>query len=211
MPLCGPIPGLTLADGTLPGKAGLRQFLTSNKVDSVPLFRELAAQIEGVFAAGIVPDHLDTHQHFALFPLATSIVLTLAEKYDIPSLRLPVPVEPTTDDPDGELGEELSLYRSLAPACVKRFRESGFATPDGLFGMPLLDRLNVQTLAAVLPHVPPGRWELMVHPGYPDGVAPFSGEARQEEVMALTSPAIAALLHRCGIIPMNFRELACEF
>lgn len=207
LPLCGAIDGLTTAAGDFPGKAGLRRFLAREEVDPAPLHRELAAQVEQLLSAGIVPDHLDTHQHFFLFPAAAPLVLALAEEYDIRALRLPTPAEPSSADPGSELGAELALYRRLAPLCTELVRGRRVATPDGLFGMPLLNRLNQQSLIETLCHLPDGCWELMVHPGYPDGSVPFAGEARQVELSALSSPAVAAELRRCGITPISFREL----
>ena len=211
MPLRGAITGLTGVTDAFPGKTELRRFLARGEADPAPLYRELAAQIEKVLAAGIVPDHLDTHQHFSLYPVATTILLDLAREYAIPALRLPAPVEPPAVDPGSELGEEMSLYRRLSPAFTAQVRGSGLATPDGLFGMPLLNRLNQETLLATLRSIPAGTWELMVHPGYPDDNSPFSGAARHTELVALTSPIIAAELRRCGITPINFRELTCGF
>lgn len=211
MPLRGPIAGLTNVAGAFPGKAELRRFLAAREVDPAPLYRELAAQIEKVIAAGLIPDHLDTHQHFSLYPVATTILLDLAREYAIPALRLCAPVEPLPADPAGELGADLALYRRLAPAFTAQVRSSGLAMPDGLFGMPLLNRLNQEALLTTLHSIPAGTWELMVHPGYPDNNSPFSGTARQEELIALTAPTIAATLHRCGIVSINFRELACGF
>lgn len=209
MPLCGPIAGLTTDGGEFPGKTGLRRYLAGKEVDPVPLYRELATQIEKVLAAGLIPDHLDTHQHFSLFPAATTLLLALARKYNIPSLRLSSPVESPQDDPDGELGADLALYRRLAPAFAAQIRGSGLAIPDGLLGMPLLNRLNQETLLAILHSLPAGTWELMVHPGYPDNNSSFSGAARHTELLALTAPVSAATLQHCGIIPISFRELTC--
>lgn len=209
MPLNGAIPGLTTASGAFPGKAGLRRFLAGTEIDPVPLYLELADQIERVSAAGIVPTHLDTHQHFFLYPLAGAIVLALAHDYAIPALRLPAPAEHPDADPGGELGAELALYRRLAPSFVAQVRASGMAIPDGLLGMPLLNRFNQQTLVAILRSLPVGTWELMVHPGYPDAADPFCGAERQVELAALTSPVVAAELRRCAITLMTFRELTC--
>lgn len=209
VPLTGAIPGLTTAQGLFPGKAGLRSFLDEDKFDPVCVYRELAAQIERILAAGVVPDHLDTHQHFFLYPAATALVLELAREYSLPALRLAVPVEPVASDPGGELGEELALYRRLAPGFVAQVRASELATPDGLWGMPLLNRFNQQRLIALLQELPAGCWELMVHPGYADASSPFSGAARQEELLALTSPLVAAEVQRCAITLINFGDLPC--
>lgn len=208
VPLNGALPGLTLSSGTFPGKSGLRRTL-GGKIAADLLHAELATQIERVLAAGVVPDHLDTHQHCCLFPVITEIVLALAQEYAIPALRLSAPAEPPAADPDGELGAELALYRRLAPACAARIRARGLATPDGLFGMPLLDRLDRQSLLATLAALPAGSWELMVHPGYCDATVPFGGAERQCELDALTDPECGAALHRHGIELISFRELAC--
>lgn len=210
-PLCGPIPGLTLADGGFPGKTGLRRLLSAAALDPAPLARELAEQIERLLAAGITPDHLDTHQHIFLYPQLTAIVLDLAAKYAIPALRLPVPGESPAADAaaDDPLCGALALYRQLAPACVERVRAARIATPDGLFGMPLLNRLDKPALLATLAQIPAGNWELMVHPGYADDHSSFGGVERQTELLALTSPQVAAALREAGITPITFRELTC--
>lgn len=208
-PLTGAIPGLTTAQGLFPGKAGLRSFLEEDKFDPVCVYHELAAQIERILAAGVVPDHLDAHQHFFLYPAATALVFELARDYSLPALRLAAPVEPVAADPGGELGEEMALYRRLAPGFIAKVRESGLSTPEGLWGMPLLNRLNQQHLISLLRELPAGCWELMVHPGYADGNSHFSGAARQEELLALTSPHVAEEVQRCAITLIDFRELTC--
>jgi predicted glycoside hydrolase/deacetylase ChbG (UPF0249 family) len=207
-PLTGAIPSLTTETGEFPGKEGLRRILSEVQIDPAALYRELSAQIERVFAAGLKPDHLDGHQHCLLFPALCDTVLELARTFDIGAMRLPSPAEPAADDPDGPLGEELALYRRLAPHFSARVREAGMVTPDGLFGMPLLNRLNARTLCRTLHQIPEGTWELMVHPGYPDA-APFSGAERKEELAALSSPTVAEELRRCGIAPITFRDLSC--
>jgi predicted glycoside hydrolase/deacetylase ChbG (UPF0249 family) len=208
-PLTGTIPSLTTETGEFPGKEGLRRILSGGRIDPRPLYRELSAQIERVIAAGLAPDHLDGHQHCLLFPALCAVVLDLARKYSIGAMRLPSPAEPPADDPDGPLGKELALYRSLVPHFSARVREAGMVTPDGLFGMPLLNGLNTRTLCQTLQRIPEGTWELMVHPGYPDA-APFSGAERKEELAALSSPTVAEELRRCGITPITFRDLSCE-
>lgn len=207
--LSGVIPGLTSSDGTFPGKEGLRRLFATGKVDRLALSRELAMQIERVLDAGLNPDHLDTHQHFFLFPVATQIILSLAQKYAIPALRLPLPAEPQSFDPLGVVGEEVALYRRLAPACVARVREAGIVTPDGLFGMPLLNRLNPESLCALLRALPSGSWELMVHPGYTDNSVAFAGIEREEELVALASSAVRETLRCCEITPITFGDLIC--
>lgn len=207
--LSGAIAGLTDTAGTFPGKEGLRRILAENGFDAKGLRLELAAQIDRLFSAGLAPDHLDTHQHFFLFPSVTETVLALAREYGIPALRLPRPAEDARRDPPPPLGKELALYRRLAPAAAATVNGSGLFTPQGLWGMPTLGRLDRKMLAAILDGVPEGIWELMVHPGFADPGHPFSGPARETELAALTAPETLDLVAARRIRLTTFGAAAC--
>ncbi len=203
--LTGNVPALTDQQGRFRGKEGLRDCLkrdASCPVDAVEA--EWTAQIERVFAAGLVPDHLDSHQHCHLFPPLSTLVMSLAKRFRIEAVRCSRPAEPVADDPEGSVGEELRLYRSLS-----RCREPGrIKMPDGLWGMTLLNRLNTDSLCGMLERLPAGTWELMTHPGYPcEGGSLFEGEARLEELHALTSVEARAVVERRGIELCSYREL----
>ena len=208
-PLAGPIAGLTDGAGDFPGKAALRRRLTAGTLPLTELRRELRAQIEQTLAAGLRPDHLDSHQHCGLFPEVCQLLIELATEYAIPALRLPLPAEPACGDPPGALGDELALYRMLAPAATASIRAAGLFFPDGLWGMPLLNRLDLAALAALLQNLPPGTWELMVHPGESDAGHPFSGPQRVAELAALTAPALRELATARGILLTTFGACAC--
>jgi predicted glycoside hydrolase/deacetylase ChbG (UPF0249 family) len=75
--------------------------------------------------------------------------------------------------------------------------------------MPRLDRLDADALASLLGEMPPGTWELMVHPGYASDPDPFAGAARERELAALTNPETRRLLRQRGIRLITFGELAC--
>lgn len=207
--LTGPIPGLTDAAGTFPGKAGLRRLLAANELPGQPLREELLAQVERVRAEGLTPDHLDSHQHFALFPTGTALLAEVATVTGIAALRLPLPMEPAAADPGGELGTELALYRRLAPVAAATLRGAGCFLPDGLWGMPLLDRLDEAGLLGVLEQLPAGTWELMVHPGETDPGHPFSGPSRLAEVAALTAAAPRRRIAARGIFLTHFGACTC--
>lgn len=208
-PLAGPIPGLTDASGGFPGKGALRELLLGGRLDAGLIGRELRAQIETLRAAGLSPDHLDTHQHCLLFPALTPLIAELAADTGIRALRLPLPGEPPSADPPGRLGAELTLYRQLAPAARARLRDAGLWTPDGLWGMPLLDRLDQKSLAKTLAALPSGTWELMTHPGGSDPADPFGGPQRETELAALTAPAIRRLIAERAIALTTFGACAC--
>ena len=207
--VAGPIAGLTDGRGCFPGKIALRVILGRDSFDRTGVRRELLAQVERVRAAGLAPDHLDTHQHCLLFPSLIDLVVETAKISGIHALRLPAPSEPAGGDPPGLLGDELMLYRRLAPAARRVLRQAGLWTPDGLYGMNLLNGLDQGSLAAQLAAIPPGTWELMTHPGYPDPHDPFGGPERETELAALTAPAIRQLVAVRRIHLTSFGECAC--
>jgi len=206
--LTGPIPGLTDTAGHFPGKAALRRLLAGAVIDAAGVRRELLAQIERVRVAGLEPDHLDTHQHCLLFPALTGLVADLAEHCGIRALRLPV-APPVAATAPLELADELTLYRQLAPAMRLTLGARNLWTPDGLWGMELLNRLDSDTLCDTLTQIPPGTWELMTHPGHRDPADPFGGPQREIELAALTAPATRALISARGIELTSFGACAC--
>ncbi len=207
--LSGPVAGLTDGAATFPGKAGLRAILAAGQFDSEGVRRELTCQIEKVLEAGLVPAHLDSHQHFFLFPALTKLVLQVGRGSGIPAARLPLPAEPAEYDPPALLGEELALYRRLAPAASRAVEEAGVWAPDGLWGMPYLDRLDRGTLAGLLARIGEGTWELMVHPGFRDLGRSFSGVERERELEALNAPDIRRLAAERHIQLTTFGACTC--
>ncbi|WP_027716812.1 carbohydrate deacetylase [Desulfuromonas sp. TF] len=208
-PLSGPIRGLTDRAGDFPGKTATRRALAGGDVDRAGLQRELSTQVLRTLEAGLTPDHLDTHQHAILFPPVSAAVLEVAQAYGIGALRLPEPADPPVADPPGLLGEELAFYRRSAPAVAKALRNAGLDAPDGLWGMPFLNRLDEAALCGILGALPPGTWELMVHPGYCDPARPFAGPERELELEALTASAVRGLLGEREIRLITFGDLAC--
>jgi len=202
------ISGLTDSSGCFPGKILTRKQLINRATTVEALTAEFLAQIDLARSAGIAPDHLDTHQHCALLPVVTEALCRACAASGISRLRLPLPQEPAVNDPP-ELRKELSLYRTLAPAFAEATAQDRLTTPQGLFGMPLLNRLDTPQLAELLKRLPVGTWELMVHPGYCDRRHPFATTARETELAALTDPAIRALLQKRNIQLTSFAELPC--
>jgi predicted glycoside hydrolase/deacetylase ChbG (UPF0249 family) len=208
--LTGPIKGLTDAAGRLPGKQKLRQYLAGGSCDHAAIRNELAAQIERLVDAGLQPDHLDSHQHCHLFPCLTEMTTQLAQKYGIPAMRTSLPAEPAEQDPCGPLGDELALYRRLGRDAQRTIINAGLKTPDGLWGMPLLNRLDTTRLSQLMEKLPEGCWELMTHPGLP-GVhgGPFEGRQRQLELQALLSAEVKEIIVRRRIRLCTFGDLPC--
>ncbi len=208
-PLTGAIAGLTDAAGGFPGKYETRKRLMTAAVRSEEILDECLAQIDRILSSGCAVSHLDTHQHVFLFHPVTNAVIAAARSFAIRAVRLPDPAENAEDDPPGELGTELALYRRLAPAARKAVSLAGLLAPDALWGMPLLNRLDEHQIDRLLQRIPHGTWELMVHPGYLDEHNPFSGFEREHEVAALTSRSIRERISKRGIELISYGDLSC--
>jgi predicted glycoside hydrolase/deacetylase ChbG (UPF0249 family) len=207
--LSGSIPGLTVDDDLFPGKQELRRCLACGSCDPADLLAELSAQVERVRRLGLEPDHLDSHQHCQLFPCVAGIMAELAGQLGIDAARRVRPMEPARLDPDGLVGAELAFFRRLSAEAqagdLPRLRQ-----PDGLWGMPLIGRLNSVRLCHTLEELPDGCWELMCHPGYLSATgAPFDGPARETELRALTSARARSIVEQRGIHLLSFGELSC--
>ena len=209
--LTGCIPGLTDGSGAFPGKMIARRRLTSGAPCPRRLLEECTAQVERILESGLKPLYFDSHQHSFLFTEIQGILLEVARTFGIPAARLPVPAESPSLDPPGPLGKELALYRRLAPAAKRTLIESGLGTPDGLWGMPLLDRIDIPTLLETLANLPAGSWELMTHPGFCDIRRPFGGKGRELEVEALCSSEVRSMVRDLNIDLISFGELSCAF
>lgn len=208
--LTGQITGLTDSHGQLPGKRMLRQCLAAGACDRNAIRNELAAQIERLFTGGLQPDHLDSHQHCQVFPCLTTMVIELAREYGIHAMRSSLPAEAAALDPAGLLGEDLALYRQLGRVARATILGAGIRTPDGLWGMPLLNSLDTTRLCQLLEDLPEGHWELMTHPGYPckQGSA-FDAPQRRIELQALLSAEAQEVVARRRILLNTFGELPC--
>lgn len=208
--LTGQIKGLTDSSGQFPGKETLRQSLAAGSCDREDIRTEFSAQIQRLLDSGVQPDHLDGHQHCHLFPFLTAMVAEIALEFGIPAMRSALPAESTARDPRGKLGKELALYRQLGQQANKTIASAGLKTPDGLLGMPLLNRLNKTSLCQLLEKLPEGVWELMVHPGYAsDSGLSFDGPEREEELQALLSPEAIKIIEHRKIRLCHFGELPC--
>jgi predicted glycoside hydrolase/deacetylase ChbG (UPF0249 family) len=208
--LSGSIKGLTDSCGNLPGKQELRRHLAANSFDPEVIRKEFVAQIQRILEAGVQPDHLDGHQHCQLFPCLTTMVTELAREFGIPAMRSAQPADTSLDDPGGALGKELTLYRQLAERAKKTILAAGLLTPDGLLGMPLLNRLDKNSLCNLLENITEGSWELMVHPGdLCDSGNPFDGVQREVELQALLSPEAIRIIARRNIQLCHFGDLSC--
>lgn len=207
--LAGPIRGLTDADGRFYGKQKSRASFITGCFDIQQVRTELYAQLQRVMEAGLKIDHLDSHQHMFLFPRLTPLLIELCQHFAIGATRLPLAVDEAPTEVQPKLWEELCLYRHYSAEFKLTMAATDVFMPQGVLGMPLLNRLNVETLVPALYQLRPGCWELMVHPGNQDAGLEFCGVERQCEQHALTSRKVRQVIERCGVQLTTFGAAAC--
>jgi chitin disaccharide deacetylase len=169
--------------------------------------RELAAQLQRVCDYGLNPDHVDAHQHIYLFGLVAEALFPVLKQFGIRSVRNPQPAESPCTDPQGELGDELDVYRRFAPDFSVKCKIACLSTPEGLWGMSLLNQLTTASLLRTLNLIPAGYWELMVHPGNLDPQNPFGGRERIVERRALCHPKVVRRVQERAIKLISFGDL----
>ena len=207
--LTGPIRGLTDEQGIFLGKQRSRVVFATGGFDHQAAGEELRCQIQRLLDAGLELDHIDSHQHMFLFPTLTPLMVELCDSFQIGATRLPWPAEDPLADPAPPLGDELRLYRHYAADVQRATCEAQLFTPDGLWGMPLLNCLDEAALLTLIAQLTPGCWELMVHPGDEDDGIPFCGPQRRREQQALTAASVRHAIEQHGITLTSFGAAQC--
>ena len=173
---------------------------------------ELTAQIEKIRAAGLVPTHLDSHQHLHVVPGITAIVLKLARQFSIPAIRIPAEAlfffggtSPSVGRVAGRTG--LSI---LANCFRRRAVAEKISVTDHFFGMLAGGQMLEQPLLSVIKRLPEGDSEIMVHPGEKDeSLAKRTnwGYHWDEELQALCSDEVGTALQQRQVQLISYREL----
>lgn len=164
------------------------------RIDPDDVRREFAAQLDRIRAAGLRPQHLDTHQHVHLWPSVGRVVADLARESGIGAVRRPWSA---SHGPRG-LG-----VRLLARRLSARLAQCGIATTALYAGLDEAGRLDGAGLDAALRRaadrgVP--SLEVNTHPGEEDAdVSRFDWRYRWADELALMqAPATARLIEARG-------------
>jgi hopanoid biosynthesis associated protein HpnK len=194
-------------------EAGLRFFFVPR------VRRQLEAEIRAQFlafrATGLRLDHVNAHNHMHLHPTVLGALLRAAREFGAPPVRLPSePFLPSWRAAGDRMGKRLLSSLLLLPwagLARARLRRAGVPCNDHLFGIFDAGRMRADFVQRLLAHLPPGVSELHFHPAKArwselDPLAP--GFDAEDELLALTSPAVAAAVDRLGIRRVGFRDLA---
>lgn len=210
------VPSLVDDSGLLPKQYPVfLRSLASGRINLSDVRRELAAQIEKTFAAGIKPTHLDSHQHMHVVPGVIDIVIQLANEYGVKALRIP-------DEPYFFFGGyRCGLGRffgrcglaALATLARKKARKSGLIVPENFFGMLAGGNMDEKKLLNIVNQLPDGSSEIMLHPGLDDRLlnSVYGWQYNwQSELAAVTNPALKNLIRSKQVELISFRELIHE-
>ncbi len=199
------IPSLVDRRGRL--RASWRQFvplLTGGRIDPADLRREFAAQLERVAAADIAVDHLDTHHDLLRWPSVREAVLELAERHDIPAVRIS---RSSAHTPSG------IATRRLAHAAERRCRARGLVYPETSAGNEDQGQLDLPATIRALHRLAVTRArsaELITHPGGPDDPdrARYAwGYRWDDELASLTSGTVRHAVKEYGFRLGTFADL----
>lgn len=192
------------ADGRLPAHfTTLFRRLLLGRIRHEEIERELVAQVARAVEAGIRVSHLDSHQHVHLHPALLPIVMRVAHRFGIGSVR-------AARDVSALSGLRPALLAVFARRGAERLRAGGLRTPDTCLGLAETGALDEARLHALLLALPPGTSELVCHPGlggdeigrrYPWGFR-WDDEAR-----ALSQPGLREDLLARGVALCSYREL----
>ncbi|MEJ5357970.1 MAG: ChbG/HpnK family deacetylase [Desulfobacterales bacterium] len=199
---------LTCPGGRLPPSAGAfaRRWL-AGRIRGEDLETEARLQIERIRAAGLRPSHLDSHQHVHLLPGVFERILDLAARFGIETVRLPAERLPRRGVPAARLFRLPGLL-ALRVLCARARRLPRPPAAPRFAGFLDGGCLTEERLIALLSGLEGGTTtELMCHPGLSPSMPEVAawGYRHEEELRALTSARVRALVARRGIRLCGFR------
>ena len=182
------------------------------RINMAELEREWTAQIKKVMAAGIVPTHMDSHQHLHVVPDIFSLTLKLCHRFNIRALRIPSENVLFPGSGAFSLGRWAGKtgLAILAERARKAARKEGICVPDKFWGMMDGGYLNERAVLAIAGRLGEGVHEIMTHPGTDNTVLtaafgwPYSWE---QEKSAWTSEAVNKKLSERSVQLITFREI----
>ncbi len=195
-----------------PTRAGLQYYFSRRAREEV--LAECRAQFERFLETGLPLSHIDGHLNIHMHPVVMDALLTLAQEYPIPAMRLTREDLTTslTLDPRHALRKrwESVVFTSLARTTAKKLRHARIPYPDRLFGLHQSGALDESYLLGLLPRLQAGVTELYSHPARlpcPEVERWTPNYRRDVELAALTSPAVRATATEENIRFVNYRDL----
>ncbi len=195
-----------------PTRAGFQYYFSQRAREEIRA--ECRAQLERFLETGLPLSHIDGHLNIHMHPVVMDALLTLAQEYPIPAMRLTREDLTTslTLDPRHALRKrwESFVFTLLARTTEKKLRRARVPYPEHLFGLYQSGALNEAYLLGLLPRLQAGVTELYCHPSFlpcPETERWTPTYQRDVELAALTSPTVQALAAQEDIRFVSYREL----
>ena len=187
----------------------------AGKISLLEVRRECEAQLKRIQSWGIMPTHIDSHQHLHVLPKIFTICLDLAKENGINKMRLPAEPCGFSGKFPATFGRKIAKcgLTALAEIARVRARRQGIYTPDSFFGMVAGGHMQECFLRAILEALPTGTSEIMIHPGRDNVLLqkqygwPYHWE---EEFQAVTSTEILNWIKENHVNLISFKELSHE-
>ena len=193
-----------------PGKIAKRCLMSGKARDAVEA--ELSAQIESLLDMGLKPTHFDSHKHVHTFPVVYKIVVKLAKKYNVAAIRWPLEGAKTCSS-DWPLPSKNGKTNAMIISAMARFNSfqcRELIKNDAFFGIAHTGKADDDFWQAVCKCAKVGVTEVMVHPGYLQGLDPNLTrlmEQRVIELEALCSDKTKAFVADAGIKLINYSDV----
>jgi len=224
-PLSSPatVPSLVDARGEFLSLATLARRAVTGRIRPRDVEQELGAQLARMRALGATIDHVDSHEHVHLLPGVTGAAVRAARRAGVHRIRSHWPrlLAPSA--------AAMAAYYRAHPRRVLthgvkrllalRLRLAGLAMPDGMVASSLLAAPvaggPLRQWEAIAASLPPGTWELVVHPADLRLVGSAAErerlgdlvESRGAELAALTAPEFQTTLRAHGVELVSFAAI----
>ncbi len=179
-----------------------------NQIDPREVEREFDAQIDRVRAAGVVPDHLDTHHHLGFLPAVGQAMEAAARRHGIAGIRTLFEKPTLSWIAEPTRGLEASVLTGLG--WLARRRMGMLRHGPQSWGFVESGRLDEVRILEIIGRIGAGAHELICHPSETD-MAPRDAGGREyrgaQEVSALCSERVRSALTRRGINLCRWKDL----
>ena len=207
------IPTLAVHHGCfLPDHGAFVKHYVQGKIARADIEKELAAQLDKVMQTGIVPTHVDSHQHMHMLPGIFPLVLKLAAERGIKRVRISRGIYGNPFTPWPGIGDLVGKFGLETLSCIDRrqAKAQGFACPDNFVGQVAGGAVTAEFMKELAEKFAAGSVEVMLHPGLKNEalIAETGWQHDYEaEFHAVCDADVQEKLSRKGIILSNFGDL----
>lgn len=169
--------------------------------------KEFQEQINKLRKDGIKFYHLDTEKHVHILPGLFNLVINLAEKNNIKSIRFPFESKIKIKTRNSQK-IKLILANMFSKKSKKLLVGKNLNVPDHFYGVSLSKNYSIVNMIKLIKNLKPGVSELSCHPGKAQkSNYSYIDKHRLEELKVLTNPKLKEVLRENNIKITNFRDV----